>query len=286
MTVRFPRASHVAARARPRPLARRARRHVRTTLSPRVALGASDDRDASAFRRRPFADLSPNDSRLHGRAQARRLAFASGADARERFVETPAALRQRVESLDAFETVVRRTDDSTRLGGELDREEERETEEFDRRRALTPYLGGGKTRFETSVTPETLVTESVEPMGRMGEASGERTGTRRRGRLARRSDGGAPVARRGEIGDSFYDWDDDVIVCEIGAEIHGERGERDGVRDDGVSRACKCVWAVMFPRLSLRFRAQRSRGRGLGAAMGVVFQRMGVETSRCARGTG
>ena len=93
------------------------------------------------------------------------------------------------------------------------------------------------------------------------------------------------MARRGEIGDSFYDWDDDVIVCEIGAEIHGERGERDGVRDDGVSRVQVRVGGDVSSSV-VRFRAQRSRGRGLGAAMGVVFQRMGVETSRCARGTG
>ena len=76
--------------------------------------GASDDRDASAFRRRPFADLSPNDSRastveLKRDASRSRAAPTRASD----FVETPAALRRRVESLDAFETVVRRTDDST-----------------------------------------------------------------------------------------------------------------------------------------------------------------------------
>jgi len=212
--------------------------------------GASDDGDASAFRRRPFADLSPNDSRastveLKRDASRSRAAPTRASD----FVETPAALRRRVESLDAFETVVRRTDDSTRLGGERDREGERETEEFDRRRALTPYLGGGKTRFETSVTPETLVTESVEPMGRMGEDA------------TAYGDASTRFGSRGAVMEVLL-WRDaarSAIHFTIGMTmlLFARLVPRSTVSGVSVTAyatmaylAYKYVWAVMFPRLS------------------------------------
>ena len=93
--------------------------------------------------------------------------------ARDDFVETPAALRKRVESLDAFGTV-RRTEDATpaSFAAETTTDGGRMTEEFDRKRALTPYYGemrGERVACGVVQTPET---ESV------GEAM--RRETRRR----------------------------------------------------------------------------------------------------------
>ena len=86
----------------------------------------ADPRDASRGSK-PFADLDDTRSTIE-----LRRAGDGGA-----FVETPAALRRRVEALDAFGGA-RRTEEAVDGSGT----ETPATEEFDRRRAVTPYGGG------------------------------------------------------------------------------------------------------------------------------------------------
>lgn len=221
----------------------------RRTPRSGASTARDDGGDASAFRRRPFADLSPNDSRASTVELKRDAARPRAVPPRANdFVETPAALRRRVESLDAFETVMRRTDDATpvtSLGGG-----ERETEEFDRRRALTPYMGGGKTRFDASVTPETLVTESVEPMRRMRDDAANAY-----------ADASTRFDSRGAVMEVLL-WRDaarSAIHFTIGMTmlLFARLVPRSTVSGVSVTAyaamaylAYKYVWAVMFPRLS------------------------------------
>lgn len=53
-------------------------------------------------------------------------------------------------------------------------------------------------------------------------------------RSAGRGVGGVVVVRCCVIGDLFYDWDDDVVVCVFCVVVDGEWGEFDGVCVDGV----------------------------------------------------
>lgn len=166
------------------------------------------------------------------------------------FVETPEQLRRRVESIDAAFGTVRRTDDATPVSFEGGRAP---TEEFDRRGALTPYMGGAR-RFEATATTVTAttaaVTDSVEPIRRVPP----RTTARGRG-------DGAGADARGAVLEVLL-WKDaarSAIHFTLGMTML--LGCRLVPRStvSGVSVASytsmgyivyKYVWAVMFPRLS------------------------------------
>ena len=209
--------------------------------------GASSERE-----RRPFADLRNDASAGRGDSGASRASTVElrrGARwARDDFVETPAALRKRVESLDAFGTV-RRTEDATpaSFAAETTTDGGRMTEEFDRKRALTPYYGemrGERVACGVVQTPET---ESV------GEAM--RRETRRR---AEASEG---YGARGAVLEVLL-WRDaarSAIHFTIGMTMLlfvrlAPRSTVSGVSLTAYASmaylAYKYVWAVMFPRLS------------------------------------
>jgi hypothetical protein len=164
------------------------------------------------------------------------------------FVETPEQLRRRVDrSIDAAFGTVRRTDDATPVSFEGGRAP---TEGFDRRGALTPYMGGGR-RFEATTATATTaaVTDSVEPIRRVPP------------RVAPRGHGGAGVDARGAVLEVLL-WKDaarSAIHFTLGMTML--LGCRLVPRStvSGVSVASytsmgyivyKYVWAVMFPRLS------------------------------------
>ena len=112
-----------------------------TLVRPRAALNDASNRSDERARTfsKPFAELDDTRSTIE---LPRRDAMSND------FVRTPAALRRRVDALDAFGSA-RRTDAYT--PGESD-ENARGTEEFDRRRALTPYAGGVERRFERAAS--------------------------------------------------------------------------------------------------------------------------------------
>lgn len=208
--------------------------------------------------RRPFEEISNRRglmSSFEGGGSASRAstielkrggATVVGAD----FVETPEQLRRRVESIDVAFGTVRRTDDATPVSFEGGRAP---TEEFDRRGALTPYMGGGR-RFEATATTATAttaaVTDSVEPIRRVPP----RVTARGRGDVA-------GVDARGAVLEVLL-WKDaarSAIHFTLGMTML--LGCRLVPRStvSGVSVASytsmgyivyKYVWAVMFPRLS------------------------------------
>ena len=167
---------------------------------------------------------------------------------RDDFVETPAALRKRVESLDAFGTA-RRTEDATpaSFAAETTTDGGRMTEEFDRKRALTPYYGKVRGERVARGVVETPETESV------GEAM--RRETRRR---AEASEGNGA---RGAVLEVLL-WRDaarSAIHFTIGMTMLlfvrlAPRSTVSGVSFTAYASmaylAYKYVWAVMFPRLS------------------------------------
>lgn len=211
---------------------------------------SADDRYGRHHRhhRQPFEELSNRRGTVDGSASRastvelkRGGTTVVGAD----FVETPEQLRRRVESIDAAFGTVRRTEDATPVSFEDGRAP---TEEFDRRGALTPYLGGGR-RFEATTATTAAVTDSVEPIRRVPS------------RVAHgRGDAGRGDARGAVL--EVLLWKDaarSAIHFTLGMTIL--LGCRLVPRStvSGVSVASytsmayivyKYVWAVMFPRLS------------------------------------
>lgn len=212
-----------------------------------------EDRQKYNHQRQPFEELSNRRGMHENNGSASR---ASTIELKPRtnvvnadFVETPEQLRRRVDrSIDAAFGTVRRTDDATPVSFEGGRAP---TEEFDRRGALTPYMGGGR-RFEATTTTATTaaVTDSVEPIRRVPPRV-----------TAARGHGGAGVDARGAVLEVLL-WKDaarSAIHFTLGMTML--LGCRLVPRStvSGVSVASytsmgyivyKYVWAVMFPRLS------------------------------------